>query len=440
MMNIFLSAIFSKIMYVDVILGVNDSLVPYAGVAALCAMISYISFAQMELYDVDMWNSKAHGQARICGGLAISFLLVLGLLYCLKISTIFSRGWMLSWFILAAASLGVARSMLIARLRSGAATGSWVRRKVILLGTRNYTSRVDRELRRTSPMDSVVAVFILGERQADHGIIDDLRQFLNRNEVDQIIICAPSQCLEHFRAAIGALAGYSAELLLCTLARPHQLPLRHEKLVGPFRLDVINPIPRYGRLLPFKHGLDLVVAALALLMLLPLLAVVAIAIKLDSPGPVFFRQRRYGLNNTIFRIIKFRTMRVTEDGKIVRQATRSDPRVTRVGRFLRRSSIDELPQLINVLLGDMSLVGPRPHAIAHDDDFEKRLDMFSLRRRVKPGITGWAQVNGFRGETCGEGLIEKRMEHDLCYIDNWSFWWDLEILVRTVFVVSKGAY
>jgi exopolysaccharide biosynthesis polyprenyl glycosylphosphotransferase len=199
-------------------------------------------------------------------------------------------------------------------------------------------------------------------------------------------------------------------------------------------------VPRSERFSFIKTASDYIGAAGALILLAPLLLVVALAIKLDSPGPVFFRQRRYGQNNRVFRIFKFRTMHVAEDGPVVRQAIRNDPRVTRVGRFLRRSSIDELPQLINVLTGEMSLVGPRPHALAHDEDFERHVDTFLRRRRVKPGLTGWAQVNGYRGETRSPEDIRKRTEFDLDYIENWSIWLDFEILVRTVFVLGKSAY
>ena len=151
----------------------------------------------------------------------------------------------------------------------------------------------------------------------------------------------------------------------------------------------------------------------------PVLAVAAIAIKLDSPGPVFFRQRRYGQNNRVFRIYKFRTMTVTEDDESVQQAQRNDPRVTRVGSILRASSIDELPQLLNVLAGDMSIVGPRPHALVHDETFAREVELFTSRRRVLPGLTGWAQVNGYRGETKTVDDIRGRMQCDQYYIRNW---------------------
>jgi exopolysaccharide biosynthesis polyprenyl glycosylphosphotransferase len=181
-----------------------------------------------------------------------------------------------------------------------------------------------------------------------------------------------------------------------------------------------------------KRMLDLVVATLALLVLWPLLLAVAVAIKLDSPGPVLFFQHRYGFNNEVFRIVKFRTMTTREDGVVVRQATRGDARVTRVGAFLRRWNLDELPQFLNVIAGSMSIVGPRPHAMSHNRDFEQTIASYARRHNVKPGITGWAQVNGFRGITDTEDKIKNRVACDLYYIDNWSFGFDVYILVLTL--------
>ena len=184
------------------------------------------------------------------------------------------------------------------------------------------------------------------------------------------------------------------------------------------------------------------VASIALVVFLPLFLMTAVAIRLDSPGPVFFRQRRNGFNIKPFRIFKFRSMTVTEDGSQISQATKSDPRVTRVGGILRRSSVDELPQLLNVLKGEMSLVGPRPHALAHDDQYGKQLAEYAFRHHVKPGITGWAQVNGFRGETSHIEQMRKRVDFDLWYINHWSIWLDLRILLKTGVEVSrsKNAY
>ncbi len=201
-----------------------------------------------------------------------------------------------------------------------------------------------------------------------------------------------------------------------------------------------TPLSRLERL--EKRAFDLVCASVALLLLTPLLMAAAVLIKLDSAGPVFFLQRRFGFNQKPFQIIKFRSMHVREDGPVVPQAKKNDPRVTRVGRWLRRLNIDEIPQLFNVIKGDMSLIGPRPHALAHDREYEQRIASYARRHNVKPGITGWAQIHGLRGETDTDEKMRLRVEHDLYYIDNWSVWLDLQILVRTVFSAAsyRNAY
>jgi exopolysaccharide biosynthesis polyprenyl glycosylphosphotransferase len=187
-----------------------------------------------------------------------------------------------------------------------------------------------------------------------------------------------------------------------------------------------------------KRLMDVVGASLGLVLLSPLFAAVALAIKLDSRGPVLFAQKRYGFNQQPFRIRKFRSMTVAEDGRAVRQAQVGDSRITRVGAFLRRWSLDELPQLYNVLRGDMSLVGPRPHALTHDQQFERIVSLYARRHNVKPGITGWAQVNGRRGEVSTSEDIRERVELDLYYIDHWSLTFDLKIIALTLF--SAKAY
>jgi len=187
-----------------------------------------------------------------------------------------------------------------------------------------------------------------------------------------------------------------------------------------------------------KRSFDFVFACIGLIVLSPLFLIVSIAIKLDSPGPVFFRNTRHGFNNDKIRVLKFRSMTSIEDSGQFTQATENDPRVTRIGRIIRRTNIDELPQLINVLRGEMSLVGPRPHATEHNALFSSVIAPFSRRHNVKPGITGWAQIHGYRGEIDTEDKMRKRVEHDLFYIDNWSLWLDLQIIFRTVF--SAGGY
>jgi Undecaprenyl-phosphate glucose phosphotransferase len=180
---------------------------------------------------------------------------------------------------------------------------------------------------------------------------------------------------------------------------------------------------------------DRVLAAGILVLIMPLLLLLSALIKLDSRGPVLFRQKRYGFNNEVIEVFKFRTMYVDRcEDQLVAQATKYDPRVTRVGRILRRTSLDELPQFLNVLSGTMSIVGPRPHAVAHNEQYSRLIDEYLARHRVKPGITGWAQVNGLRGETETLDKMEQRVRYDLYYIENWSLLFDIRIILRTLFV------
>ena len=272
------------------------------------------------------------------------------------------------------------------------------------------------------------------------GVLDELQEAVKRGEFERVILGFPHSDHQAVRDSYKVLASCAPEILICTNLDPSPVPVHGTCPIGILNSEIVAPIPRAEQFALVKRVVDSVIAGLGLIVLLPLFAVVSIAIKLESAGPIFFRQRRYGRNSEIFRIFKFRSMAVTEDGDKIQQARRGDARITRVGRIIRATSIDELPQLINVLLGHMSIVGPRPHALAHDDEFEQKLDLFSRRRRVLPGITGWAQVHGLRGETRTLEDIRLRMEYDLYYVDNWSVWLDFEIMVRTVMTVIRGAY
>lgn len=211
------------------------------------------------------------------------------------------------------------------------------------------------------------------------------------------------------------------------------------------RVDDVNGIPVVAVCdTPFtgmsgviKWASDKLLAALLILVLSPLMLVVAAAVRASSPGPILFRQRRYGLDGHEFHVYKFRTMRVTEDGGEIRQAKRDDPRITPVGGFLRRMSLDELPQLFNVIEGKMSLVGPRPHAVAHNEMYRRLIRGYMIRHKVKPGITGWAQVNGLRGETDSLEKMRARVEYDLDYLRRWSIGLDLLIILKTIRIVLR---
>jgi putative colanic acid biosynthesis UDP-glucose lipid carrier transferase len=211
------------------------------------------------------------------------------------------------------------------------------------------------------------------------------------------------------------------------------------KEIAGLPLLTLSESPLIGNYRLFKEIEDRIMAVVALVALCPLLVITALLIKIDSPGPVIFRQQRTGWNGKNFHIYKFRSMQIhnTEDGQL-KQASADDERFTRVGRFIRKTSIDELPQLFNVLRGEMSMVGPRPHAIEHNSEYAKRINTYMTRHRIKPGITGLAQVNGFRGETDTLEKMKSRVEYDMQYINNWSFWLDIKILLKTLPALIRG--
>jgi putative colanic acid biosynthesis UDP-glucose lipid carrier transferase len=197
--------------------------------------------------------------------------------------------------------------------------------------------------------------------------------------------------------------------------------------------------PYDGPRAALKRLSDVVLATLALLLLWPLMLGLAVAVRWDSPGPALFKQRRLGCNGQVIEVWKYRTMTVMEDGERIEQARQGDARITRLGRLLRRTSLDELPQFINVLQGRMSVVGPRPHALAHNEHYRRLVTGYMVRHKVRPGITGWAQVNGLRGETDTVDKMRRRIEHDLYYLQNWSLLLDVQVVLRTVMLVFKDA-
>jgi len=443
--SVVLAAVAAKWIYIDVLYSYGASAAPYLVPALLLAVTLYLFLKQTGLYEPNALAEPLVAYGKLWGALATSFLVVLGMLYIVKASDQYSRGWFLTWFALSGFALVVVRISVMRRIRRLVAKG-YLRQRAALFGTLEFIGEMKQRIETANPLMLVDGVYLAKPatfRPDDvlpDGGVNELKDALARRAYDTVIIGLPSSETERIRAAVTSLASYSTELMLCTELDPYPATVTGSRNFGTLRAHIVNVVPASESNALIKTAIDYAVAILGLVLLAPLLGMVALAIKLDSRGPVFFRQRRYGQNNRVFRIFKFRTMAVEEDGAEVNQATRHDPRVTRIGRILRATSIDELPQLFNVLTGEMSIVGPRPHALAHDQLFEQQLDLFSRRRRVRPGLTGWAQVNGFRGETKTTEDIKQRMQHDLHYIDNWSIWLDIEIMVRTVFVIFRGAY
>lgn len=272
-------------------------------------------------------------------------------------------------------------------------------------------------------------------------LLGNLRQlvgYVRRKNTNIIFVCLPMSAQPRIVKLMDELRDTTASVYFVPDIYVFDLiHARFDNIQG-IPIVAVRETPLLGIESVMKRLSDIVLSGILLLLAMPLMLVIAIAVKADSPGPVVFKQRRYGLNGEEINIYKFRTMTVCENGNEITQAKKEDARVTAVGRFLRRTSLDELPQLINVLQGRMSLVGPRPHAVAHNELYRKLIKGYMLRHKVRPGLTGWAQVNGLRGETDMVELMQRRVDFDLDYLRNWSLSLDLWILVRTVWIVIKG--
>lgn len=340
-----------------------------------------------------------------------------------------------------------ARRLTIEALARTRRFAPFFHRRVLLVGTADRIPRVEQTLTETRPY-VVVSTVALREPQAGA----DAAQTLARREEDMVFACSIARYMQPDLVVLALPLGDPQTVNWCAqrlMSVPATITLSADEVSrapglprrpGAPAADLVELCTEPFSIMASaqKRVFDLVVGGLALVALSPILIACAVAIRLEGPGPILFRQTRYGINLVGFRIFKFRTMSTMEDGRVVRQATRDDPRITRVGRVLRRWNLDELPQLLNVVEGTMSLVGPRPHAMAHDQAFSTTLAEYTRRHNAKPGITGWAQVNGFRGEIADEAALRGRLAHDLYYLDNWSLWFDICIIALTI--VSPKAY
>jgi putative colanic acid biosysnthesis UDP-glucose lipid carrier transferase len=267
------------------------------------------------------------------------------------------------------------------------------------------------------------------------GKMGDVAAFVRESNIKMIFISQPISAQPRIRKLLDELQDTTASVYFLPDIYVFDLMQARFDSVGGMPVIAICETPFTGFNSLVKRASDIVLALIIQLMLSPLMLLIAIAVKMSSPGPIIFRQRRYGLYGEQIYVYKFRSMTVTEDGANVVQAKKGDQRVTKVGAFLRKTSLDELPQFINVLQGRMSIVGPRPHAVAHNEQYRKLIKGYMLRHKAKPGITGWAQVNGMRGETDTLDKMEARIRYDLDYLRSWSLWLDLWIIIKTVKVV-----
>jgi undecaprenyl-phosphate galactose phosphotransferase/putative colanic acid biosynthesis UDP-glucose lipid carrier transferase len=414
------------------------------GLGAIACAIYMLLAAMLGLYQLPLLLSAVRSLPKIALAWAGSILLVATILFALKVFPASSRGALFSscvctLFLLVNARLAV-RYVSKVMISKGAIAG----RPAIVIGENS-------ELPRWSALQLMLHFGVAELGRVSLRSTDFAGQNFNLEQLDKAIEMARERGAAELLIAV---QWSSVKLLETVRNHLRMVPLSVRLVPDHFMQSVMSVrsashfavMPSIELQRPplsatecmFKRSLDLLCSLVAILALFPLLALVAFIIKIDSPGPIIFKQRRAGFNGRHFMIYKFRSMSVLEDGAKIVQARRNDPRVTRIGRILRQTSIDELPQLFNVLKGDMSLVGPRPHALAHDDEYKVLIENYAGRHHVKPGLTGWAQVHGYRGETQRIEQMASRVEFDLWYINNWSLSLDLQILLKTFGSLSRN--
>jgi putative colanic acid biosynthesis UDP-glucose lipid carrier transferase len=410
----------------------------YAGVALLAFVISGATFGR-PVADSSMVAtrlSKVYSRLLLRWASIAAVLLLLA--FAFKVSAVFSRSVMLSWFCTTPLVLFAVHAL---RLRAHSIiANSATTPRYIIIGANN----VGFELLRRLPRKGFLGFFDF--RSVDRlsqwiepdqlvGHCQGVAQYVSANGVSAIYIALPLSNVPRIGDMIRELRDTTASIYF--LPDVFAFDLIQGRLVdinGMPALSVCDT-PFHGMDAVLKRALDLVLASVAMLILALPMILIAIGVKLSSSGPILFKQRRYGLNGEEINVYKFRSMSVCENGAKVLQATRNDPRITRFGSLLRRTSLDELPQLFNVIQGKMSLVGPRPHAVAHNEQYRKLISGYMIRHKVRPGITGWAQIHGLRGETDTIEKMSARVKFDIDYLNQWSLWLDIKILVRTVLLV-----
>ncbi|KWI58557.1 undecaprenyl-phosphate glucose phosphotransferase [Burkholderia pseudomultivorans] len=421
-----------------------------SAVVTFAIAFSLVLFPAFGVYE--SWRGRS--MLRLVGKISLAWLVVQAcgiiLMFSLHRADVISRLWFVYWTAITGATLIGSRIATHLALRSVRQAGLNLR-SVAVVGYGQHCHHVVRKLD-DSPASGFRATAILDLRPvvetAHPGVstfhdFDRFATYVRDSGVQEIWLALP---LSEEATILRFVNEFGDELVNIRFIPDVRSVALFDgamiDLVGAPAINLVaSPLSRHAMIQ--KEIFDRLFAAVALLSLMPLMVLIAIAVKLSSPGPVFFKQFRKGADGREFRILKFRTMRVhAEAAGVVTQATRTDARITRVGRFLRRTSLDELPQFLNVLRGEMSVVGPRPHAIEHDRLYQKVVDGYIHRYRIKPGITGWAQVNGYRGETDRLEKMQKRVEYDLYYLRNWSFALDMRIVLATVAkgLVNRNAY
>nr|WP_218625837.1 undecaprenyl-phosphate glucose phosphotransferase [Bradyrhizobium sp. dw_411] len=424
-------------------------------VAAICGMTvaAVVCFQAADIYQVQVFRGQLRQMTRMISSWAFVFLLFIGASFFAKLGSEISRLWLSAFFFIGLGVLVAERLFLRAMVRSWARQGRLDRRTIVVGSDKNGEQLIEALNAQDDSDLDILGVF--DDRNdsraldtcagsAKLGKVDDIVEFARRTRIDLVLFALPISAETRILEMLKKLWVLPVDIRLSAHTNKLRFRPRSYSYLGKVpTLDVFEaPITDWD--LVMKWLFDHVVGAVILLLALPVMALVALAIKLDSPGPVLFRQKRFGFNNERIDVFKFRSLyHHHADPTASKVVTKNDSRVTRVGRFIRKSSLDELPQLFNVVFkSNLSLVGPRPHAVQgklQSQLFDEAVDGYFARHRVKPGITGWAQINGWRGEVDSEEKIQKRVEFDLYYIENWSVLFDLYILLKTpLALISKN--
>ncbi len=379
---------------------------------------------------------------RLIAGWALVVMALVTMAALLKVTSVYSRVWFAYWVLLG--GLGLVGSQLLEHSwQIQRKKHSKFVRRVVLAGGGDNGKRVEQRIM-DDPDGSMQLIARFGNDWIGENIlpIEQLADFVESEHISEVWVATPWEDHELLESALNALNESVVDVNV--IPDLHQYRLLNQGIIEWGGMPVINlsGTPMTGTEQRIKSVFDRLVSSFLTLLLSPLFLLIALLVRLSGSGPVLFRQKRHGIGGEAIEIFKFRSMKIhAEHVGEVDQATREDQRVTPIGRFLRRSSLDELPQLFNVVLGEMSLVGPRPHPIELNKLFKSRIPKYMLRHKVKPGITGWAQVNGFRGITDTEEKMALRIEHDLWYIQNWSLWLDIKILLQTpLAMIHRNAF
>ncbi len=418
---------------------------------AAVAVLAMIAFQAADIYQVQAFRGYEKQYFRLASAWSVVFLIVMGVTFLAKIGDQYSRIWLGSFYVIGLIALILFRRALFMFVRHWTREGRLDRRTVIVGADAKGDSLVKALAAQRDSDLRIVGMFDdRGDERAPAqvggqpklGTVDDLVEFARRTRVDLVIFSLPVSAENRILQMLKKLWVLPVDIRLAAHSNKLRFRPRTYSYLGNVPVIDIFDKPITDWDVVMKWLFDKVVGSLMLLAAAPIMLLVALAIKLDSRGPILFKQKRYGFNNELIEVYKFRSMHVDQcDATASKLVQKDDPRVTRVGRFIRKTSLDELPQLFNVVFkGDLSLVGPRPHAVhakAEDKVYDEAVDGYFARHRVKPGITGWAQVNGWRGETDTQEKIQRRVEHDLYYIENWSVLFDLYIMAKTPFALAK---